>query len=59
MDEQSLQHLEGEIFQIHARRAVEAVNRRIDAEAGLRLIDAHGAPVTFTQAGFDHFASPS
>jgi thiamine-monophosphate kinase len=32
---------------------------RIDAEAGLRLIDAHGAPVTFTQAGFDHFASPS
>ncbi|CAH0439599.1 thiamine-phosphate kinase [Ralstonia pseudosolanacearum] len=32
---------------------------RIDAEPGLRLIDAHGKPVAFSQAGFDHFSSTS
>ncbi|MDC6177230.1 thiamine-phosphate kinase [Ralstonia solanacearum] len=30
---------------------------RIDAEPGLRLIDAHGAPIDFSHAGFDHFSS--
>ncbi|MGD7291896.1 thiamine-phosphate kinase, partial [Ralstonia pseudosolanacearum] len=32
---------------------------RIDTEPGLRLIDAHGKPVAFSQAGFDHFSSTS
>ncbi|MDC6318740.1 hypothetical protein PP715_14015, partial [Ralstonia solanacearum] len=30
---------------------------RIDAEPGLRLIDAHGAPIDFSHTGFDHFSS--
>jgi thiamine-monophosphate kinase len=29
---------------------------RIEAEAGLRLVDAAGRPVAFTERGFDHFA---
>jgi len=29
---------------------------QIDAAPGLRLIDAHGAPVANTFASFDHFA---
>lgn len=43
------------------QRADVAVTRvgRIDAETGLRLVDAHGAPVTFTHGSFDHFSSAS
>lgn len=43
------------------QRAGVAVTRigRIDAEAGLRLVDAHGAPVLFTHSSFDHFSSAS
>lgn len=43
------------------QRAGVAVTRigRIDAESGLRLVDAHGAPVTFTHGSFDHFSSAS
>lgn len=43
------------------RQAGVAVTRigRIEAEAGLRLVDAHGAPVTFTHGSFDHFSSAS
>jgi len=29
---------------------------RIEAEAGLRIVDASGAPVAFAERGFDHFA---
>ncbi|MFZ3218993.1 MAG: thiamine-phosphate kinase, partial [Rhodoferax sp.] len=29
---------------------------QIDAAAGLRLVDAHGAPVSGSYAAFDHFA---
>lgn len=31
---------------------------RIDADAGLRLVDATGAPLDLQLASFDHFASP-
>ncbi|NEX60571.1 thiamine-phosphate kinase [Noviherbaspirillum galbum] len=31
---------------------------RIDAEPGLRLLDAHGAPLGLPLASFDHFAQP-
>ena len=43
------------------QRAGVAVTRigRIDAESGLRLVDAQGAPVTFTHGSFDHFSSAS
>ena len=43
------------------QRAGVAVTRigRIDAEAGLRLVDAHGAPVLFTHSSFDYFSSAS
>lgn len=43
------------------QRAGVAVTRigRIDADAGLRLVDAEGAPVTFTHGSFDHFSSAS
>jgi len=43
------------------QRAGVAVTRigRIDADAGLRLIDAQGAPVVFTHGSFDHFSSAS
>ncbi|WP_199031495.1 thiamine-phosphate kinase [Ralstonia sp. ASV6] len=43
------------------QRAGVAVTRvgRIDAEPGLRLVDAQGAPVTFTHGSFDHFSSAS
>ncbi|KJJ97691.1 thiamine monophosphate kinase [Burkholderiaceae bacterium 26] len=43
------------------QRAGVAVTRigRIDAETGLRLVDAHGAPVLFTHGSFDHFSSAS
>lgn len=41
------------------QRAGVAVKRigHIEAKAGLRLVDAHGAPVTFTHSSFDHFSS--
>lgn len=42
----------------HAGVAVTRIGR-IDAESGLRLVDAHGAPVTFTHGSFDHFSSAS
>ena len=29
---------------------------RIEATAGLRLIDADGQPIVFTERAFDHFA---
>lgn len=32
---------------------------RIDAQPGLRLVDAQGAPVVFTHGSFDHFSSAS
>ena len=32
---------------------------RIEAQTGLRLVDAHGQPVAFAGQGFDHFASAS
>ncbi|MET0321731.1 MAG: thiamine-phosphate kinase [Duganella sp.] len=40
-------------------RAATTVTRvgRIDAEAGLRLVDAHGALLDLALAGFDHFTS--
>jgi thiamine-monophosphate kinase len=51
----------------HKRAAVESAARasqtpvtrigRIDAQPGLRLLDAHGAPVPDTFASFDHFSS--
>jgi len=42
----------------HAGVAVTRIGR-IDADAGLRLIDAQGAPVVFTHGSFDHFSSAS
>ena len=29
----------------------------LDAESGLRVVDAHGAPVALTERAFDHFIS--
>lgn len=42
----------------HAGVAVTRIGC-IDAEAGLRLVDAYGAPVAFTHGSFDHFSSAS
>lgn len=44
--------------QAAARQAATPVTRigRIEAEPGLRLVDAHGHPVTGRFASFDHFA---
>ncbi|CAJ0774244.1 Thiamine-monophosphate kinase [Ralstonia condita] len=41
------------------QRAGVAVTRigHIDAVPGLRLVDAQGAPITFTHGSFDHFSS--
>jgi thiamine-monophosphate kinase len=41
-----------------ARHAATAVTRigRIDAEPGLRLVDAEGRPLPHAASGFDHFA---
>ncbi|RZI41598.1 thiamine-phosphate kinase [Herbaspirillum sp. HC18] len=43
-----------------AAAASTAVTRigRIDAEPGLRLVDASGAPIHLSLSSFDHFASP-
>ena len=50
-----------------ARETIAAISRQLDlsltrvsaitAEAGLRLVDASGSPVTFTGTSFDHFAA--
>jgi thiamine-monophosphate kinase len=50
-----------------ARETIAAISRQLDlpltrvgaitAEAGLRLVDAGGSPVTFTGTSFDHFAA--
>ena len=47
-----------EAVQAAARQAATPVTRigRIEAEPGLRLVDAHGHPVTGRFASFDHFA---
>ena len=40
----------------HSGTAVTRVGR-IEAEAGLRLVDAHGAPLALKLQGFDHFTA--